>query len=119
MQVLPLVPGVASYRVATTLGDVGYVFDASWNSRDQAWYLDAYEADGVTAIFYGVKIVLGANLGRIHRHRLVTDGALVAVDTSRQQADAGFADLGTRVIVVYIPALEIAAQGQRAAAAEA
>ena len=107
MQILPLTPGVPAYRVATALGDVGYVFDLRWNHRDECWYLDAFEDDGVTAIFYGVKIVLGAHLGRIHRHALVTDGALIAYDTSRQLIDAGLDDLGSRVVVVYVPADEL------------
>ena len=109
MQILPLTPGVPAYRVATTLGDIGYVFDVRWNHRDRCWYLDAFEDDGVTVVFYGVKVVLGANLGRIHRHALVPDGALIAFDTSRQN----LADLGSRVLVAYLPALEIAALAQR------
>jgi hypothetical protein len=113
MQLLPLTPGVPAYRVATVLGDLGYVFDVRWNHRDRCWYLDAYEDDGVTAIFHGVKIVLGANLGRIHRQPLVTNGVLVAFDTSRQHLDADLADLGSRVLVAYLPALEVAALAQR------
>ena len=107
MQILPLSPGIPAYRVATALGDIGYVFDVRWNHRDECWYLDAFEDDGVTVIFYGVKIVLGAHLGRIHRHALVTDGALIAYDTSRQLIDAGLDDLGSRVVVVYVPADEL------------
>lgn len=117
MQILPLTPGIAAYRVATALGDVGYVFDLRWNHRDECWYLDAYAEDGVTAIFHGVKVVLGAHLGRIHRHPLVADGALVAFDTSGQFRDATFDDLGSRVLLVYIPADELLAARLAAAAA--
>lgn len=110
MQILPFSPGIEEYRVATALGDVGYVFDLHWNHRDKCWYLDAYEDDGATAIFHGVKIVLGAFLGRQFRHRLVLDGALMAIDTSGQSLDAGLDDLGTRVLVVRLSLDEIVAK---------
>lgn len=118
MQILPFsagVVGIEDYRFATAIGEETYVFDVRWNRRDACWYLDLFEADGTTAVFHGVKIVLGAHLGRMHRHRLLDQGAFVAHDTSGQLADAGFADLGTRVLVFYVPADELV--GARIAAA--
>ena len=112
MQILPFSPGVEgveSYRFATAIDDETYIFEASWNHRDECWYLDLYEADGDTAIFHGVKIVLGAHLGRMHRHALLDRGALIAHDTSGQLLDAGFSDLGARVLVFFVPADELLA----------
>jgi hypothetical protein len=109
MQILPLTPATPEYRLATVLDEVSYVFDVRWNRRDQCWYLDAYEEDGETAIFHGVKVVLGARLGRMHRHPLLSQGALIAYDTSGQLEDATFDDLGSRVLVVYVPNDELVA----------
>jgi hypothetical protein len=122
VQILPFSPGVSPYRVATSLGDVSYVFELRWNSRDECWYLDAYEEDGVTAIFHGAKIVLGAHIGRVHRHPLVTNSALIAIDTAARgdpakMRDATFYDLGTRVLVIFATAVELiaAARAEQAA----
>jgi hypothetical protein len=112
MQILPLSPGLPEYRFSTEIGDDSYVFDVRWNRRDQCWYLDLFEADGETAIFHGVKVVLGANLGRMHRHPLLGRGAFVAVDTSGRSVDATFDDLGTRVLVIYMPSIEIVAMAR-------
>lgn len=114
MQILPLTPGIPRYRVSTALGDVVYVFDVFWNRRDECWYLDAYEEDGVTAIFHGAKIVLGAHIGRVHRHALVRAAALIAIDTAAlgepsKMRDATFDDLGSRVLVVYATADDLVA----------
>lgn len=108
MQILPITPGFTEQRFATAIGDVTYLIDLFWNDRDECWYLDVLEEDE-TPIFHGAKIVLGAHLGRIHRHRLLLDGAFIAVDTSKTLVDAGFYDLGRRVLLVYVPADEIVA----------
>jgi hypothetical protein len=109
VQILPIAPGVTEQRFATALGDGDFVFRVLWNHRDESWYLDAYEEDGVTAIFHGAKIVLGAHIARVHRHPLLVRGAFIAVDTSHARTDAGFFDLGTRVLVLYVTEVELVA----------
>jgi hypothetical protein len=96
----------ANFRVGTTIGGSPYIIDGRWDTRDAAWYLDFLEAD-LTPIIFGIKLVLGAYLGRTSNHHLFRDGVLVAVDSSGQRKDAGFDDMGTRVLLEYIPVLEL------------
>lgn len=109
-QILPLIPSDEHYEFATDLDGHGYVFTIHWNSRDGdgAWYMAAAEDDG-TVIMAGVKIVLGAFLGRQYRHRLTHAGALIVTDAARSGIDAGFDDLGVRIIVAHWTSYEIAA----------
>ncbi len=95
-QIMPMVPSVPFYRLATAVDSTAYLIDVRWNERDAAWYLDFYEEDE-TPIAMGVKVVLGAYLGRSFQHPLFRDGVFVAVDTSGQRLDATLDDLGTRV----------------------
>lgn len=108
MQILPFTSTDPNYEVTTSINNATYILGVRWNDRDGAWYLDVFQADR-TPIFRGVKIVLGTYLGRGFNHPLVRDGALVAIDTSGARRDAVVDDLGTRVIVAWIPVGEIAA----------
>ena len=108
---LPILPEfngerVGSFRVGTSIEGVQYVIDGRWNTRDAAWYLDFYEAD-LTPIIFGIKVVLGCYLGRRCNHAIFRNGVLVAVDLSGQRLDATYDDLGTRVVLEWIPVLEL------------
>lgn len=103
---LPFQPSIPSYDFVTTLEGRPLIWIPRWNGRDLAWYLDIEEIDE-TRIVSGVKIVLGAFLGRESPHIMFRRGVLVAVDTSGQKKDAGYDDLGTRVLVKYIPGLDL------------
>ena len=106
MQVLPVIPGLSPQRMSLAIDDLEYLLDLVWNERDECWFLDVYQGDS-TAIFHGAKVVLGAYIGRIHRHPLLSNGAFIAVDTSQQLVDASFDDFGRRVLLVYVPAIEL------------
>lgn len=120
MLILPFVPSVPDYDFSVTIEDTAYRFRARWNARERydtetdtdlgAWIIDASEIDG-TPIFRGVKLTLGTYLGRQYNHPLTRGGVIVAHDTESRgrtpARDAGFDDLGTRVIVLYIPAAEV------------
>lgn len=99
-QILPLVPSVPSYRVGTQLDGVQYVLDVRWNGRDGAWYMDILD-EAAVAIRSGVKIVLGAFLGRRTVNPAFPAGLLVAADLSGEGRDATLDDLGTRVVVYF------------------
>lgn len=103
---VPFVPSIGYYRFGTTLNERPYIFDVRWNSRDESWRFDVREVDE-TLIIAGVKIVLGAYLGRVSGHQLFRDGVFVAVDLSGKRREAAYDDLGTRVVVEYIPVLEL------------
>jgi hypothetical protein len=103
---LPVVPSIGNYRFATAIETVNYIFEVRWNTRDAAWYLNVLESDE-TPIIYGAKVVLGAYIGRRVDHPLFNDGVLVASDTSGAGLDAGFNDFGTRVLLQYVPILDL------------
>lgn len=98
--VLSIIPAEPIQRFSAVLNGTTYGFRVRWNDRESRWYMDVYEADG-TPIKVGIAIVLGAYLGRGSTHDLFMSGIFVARDTTRQLAEAGFDDLGTRVEVWY------------------
>lgn len=106
MIVLPFIPSVADYTFTTTIESVAHRFRVRWNSRDQAWFFDVETEDGVV-LRQGVKIVLGAFLGRGGTEGIFADGVIVARDTTSQAKEAGFDDITTRVEVLYLTALEV------------
>jgi hypothetical protein len=108
MIALPLIPSVSHYSFATTIENETYAFTMRWNARDAAWYMDVFTEAG-DVLRQGVKVVLGAYLGRASSDGFFNKGVLVARDTSGQGVEAGYNDLGTRVEVVYLSALDIQA----------
>lgn len=108
---LPLVPSLGNYTVTTTIAGTSYIFGARWNTGggnpvDAVWILDVYEI-GQKPIVLGAPIVLGCYIGRRSNHKLFKQGVLVAHDLSGKKQEAGFGDLGVRVIVKYIPVLDL------------
>ena len=103
--IIPITPGDPEQPIEITLDSQPYVLRVRWNSSDDdgrgAWYLDAWERDGVTVIATGVKLVLGARLGRTVDHPLFIAG-MVLVDLSRTGVDAGLNDLGGRVLLMSL-----------------
>lgn len=97
---LPLAPSIPHQRVGTVLDDTVYVFDLTWNERDEAWYMDVLTSDE-TPIRVGIKVVLGAELGRRVADARFPKGTLWAHDLSRAGKEAGLDDLGVRVVVFY------------------
>ena len=107
-QVLPLVPSVPNYRVATALDGVSYILDVRWNARDAAWYLDISDANG-DLIRAGLKVVLGTLIGARGADSRLPDGVLFAGDSTGAGLDAGLDDMGVRVFVYFYSRAEIAA----------
>ena len=108
--ILPCKPSIGIYTVGTTLLGDDYTFKFAWNEREDgdvgAWRMSIYDTNGST-IAAGIKVVLGAFLGSRIDHQLFRDGVLIAVDLSSDERDAGFDDLGARVVIQYVPVLEL------------
>jgi len=109
-QQLPLVPSLPNYRFTTTLDGTSFVFDVRWNARDEAWYMDISDALA-SPIALGMKVVLGTLLGSRVSDARFPAGIFFAADLSNQGLDAGFDDLGARVVVQYISNTELAELG--------
>ena len=99
-QRLPLIPSTPLYRFGTVLEGTPYVFDVRWNERGEFWAMDILQEDE-TPIRTGIRIVLGTLLGGRSKSENMLPGVLVATDLSGAEVDAGFDDLGVRVVVWY------------------
>jgi hypothetical protein len=104
---LPLQPSIASYRFSTELAGDEFLIDVRWNSRDESWYLDVLLPDE-TLIMAGLRVVLGA-LGIRYSDSRRPRGMLLAYDRSGEAREAGFDDIGERVVVLFFTVDELEA----------
>lgn len=99
-----------NYTLVIPVDNVPILFEVHWNSQEDnnvgGWYMSLYEQNQ-TPIATGIKIVLGVNLGRRSTHPFFRSYLLRAFDTSGQNKDPGFDDLGNRVIVKLFTVQEI------------
>jgi hypothetical protein len=107
VKVIPTLAGVPRYSQRTVLDGREYVLSFAWNDRAGAWSLSVADALGVP-IVDGVRINVGLPL-----FRLVTDprcfpGDVIAVDREGL-GDPSLNDLGTRVLLFYLEASDLAA----------
>lgn len=100
--IIPIVPGEPEQRLAIALDNEPYVLRVRWNTRDNAWYLDAWERDGKTPIAYGLKLVLGVLLGRTVPHPLFAAGMFLVPADPSDGREAGLNDLGGRINLVHL-----------------
>lgn len=107
--IVPFVPGDPDQRFEIALDGEPYVLRARWNTSEDdagAWYLDAWERDGKTPIAFGIKLVLGALLGRTYLHPLFLSGVIL-IDLSDSGVEAGLQDLGGRVLLLHLTADDV------------
>lgn len=116
MQLIPFEPSNPHCEFQALLEGQLVTFEQRWNASENngagAWYFDLRTADGV-ALAHGIKITLGVPLGRRIEHPLTRGGCIVARDLTGQGREAGFDDLGVRVVVMYFTAFEMASEIQR------
>lgn len=105
---LPFIPSEFHYRVNSVVDGTEYIFDVRWNARDGAWYMDLLDVEE-DPIRTGMKIVLGSLIGARSADPRYPLGAFVASDLANSGIDAGFDDLGVRVVVFFYTATELTA----------
>jgi len=105
---LPFIPSEFNFRVNTVLEGTEFIFDVRWNGRDSAWYMDLLDVDG-DLIRAGMKIALGSPMGIRVADARFPDGLFSPSDLSNSGVDAGFDDLGVRVVVFFFTNAELAA----------
>lgn len=103
---IPLVPSQGYYDFTTTVNNLTLTLTVRWNQRDNAFYMDIDDQSGAD-VATGIKLVLGAYLGRASQHQLFQDGVLVLIDTSGKLIDAGFDEMGDRLELWYYTANEL------------
>jgi len=97
---------VSSYTQRTALDGTEYVIAFDWNDREQHWYMDIADREGV-AIATGIKVVCDWPLLRRCVDGRAPAGAIIAIDQSGSGADPGLTDLGARVELLYLDAEEL------------
>lgn len=108
--ILPFVPSTNHYDFDTVLRSLEFKFEVRWNSRDEAFYFDVFAADK-TRIATGLKVALGAYMGRNVNHELFRQGCLVCrIPQGDDRSNPRFDDMGTRVLVYYFTREEMAAE---------
>lgn len=82
-------------------------FDFKWNARDLSWYFDVID-DAERLVIGSIRFIRGVYLGRRAHHEVFRNGAFVALCTVNNDArDAGFNDLGTRMVLRYFTVYDI------------
>ncbi len=98
------------YENEFTLDGEGFRILARYNIRIDSWMINLYQSDG-TAIATGRRVTVGNFLFPWLTGRNRPAGQLMALDTSDEDSDPGRNDLGERVIIVYLDADEMEAEG--------
>lgn len=92
-------------RVGVSFADERFWFYPRWNQRENegvgAWFIDIREEDN-TLVAGGIKLVLGTQIGRRNSHDFFKKHTLHLVDLSNSGTEAGFDDLGQRVVLLHV-----------------
>lgn len=113
---LPIDQQTSHFTFSTELEGVSYSFSFRWNDRDGAWFMGIGDGSG-NPLVAGIKVLLGvALLGRRPAPGL-PPGNIIVIDTTDQDIDAAYEDLGRRIQLYYLTTDEIAAARAAAAAA--
>jgi len=108
IQVLPTRTDTARYTFEIELDENTYTLEFEWNDRDSGWYMSILD-DGGDPILTGQRVVLHYPLARRYRDSRLPPGLLMAIDTSETDIEAGYADLGDRVKLIYTPLADLTA----------
>lgn len=94
------------FSQVTTLSGTDYIFTFAWNEREDAWYMDLADQDGV-AIQLSRKVTVDFPLITRCKDPRRPLGMLIAVDSSGAGLDPTLEDFGQRVQLVYFEPEEV------------
>jgi len=97
--------GKQRYSVRVLLDGLNFTLEFFWNPRELAWYLLIYDASGNQLLIR--KVVVGQPLTQIFVNPALPRGELFAIDTTGKDQDPGLTDLGSRVVLIYIPKADL------------
>jgi hypothetical protein len=99
-----------NYEQTTQLDGFEYLFGFVWSERESCWYVSMSDQDG-TPIAQGIRLVVTwPLLRRFKFNPQIPTGQLMCIDLSGQNVDIQEpSDLGSRVLLVYVTADDVAA----------
>jgi hypothetical protein len=112
MQIVNLGGGTSPIEITEHVFEgVKFKIRRTWIGRSSSWWLDYLTIDGTTLI-QGVVVRVGTKLLAPFADKRLPgegDGEFVAIDTSGRGLDPARDDFGTRVVLTYSTAAEVAA----------
>ena len=106
-QTIPLPPALPNFDLQADLDGTTYTLAMRWNARLGAWFVRVLDATGVVVLMGDQRLVADFPVALYVTGRQ-PPGLLTAVDTSGAGLNPGFDDLGSRVILTYTTAAELA-----------
>lgn len=106
MIILPVEPGLARYTFQCELDRVSFNFALEWTDRDSGWYMSIRDVVGAP-LLSGRRVVLNYPLINLYREAGLPLGSIMALDSTGTDTEPGYADLGDRVYLAYIPFSEL------------
>jgi hypothetical protein len=97
---LPTFTNLARYSFESELDNAKFKFSFGWSERAGHWLMNIADASN-TVLISGRRVVVGIPLLSRFRDIRLPKGILLAHDTSGNDVEPGFADLGTRVKLLY------------------
>lgn len=105
---IPLSQTLNDYTESVELDGVFYFLRFRWNVRAECWFLDIADSNQVV-LRYGIRcIVDGRLIGQSKHIAGMLPGELIGFDTTHRSLDPALADFGTRVLLLYLEAVEFA-----------
>ena len=107
IQRIPLPRGESSFGMRVMLERREYILEMHWNDRVGRWFLSLADSTGaliVTRAFTTGRPLLA---GVVDARR--PPGELIALDTARMDTPIGLTELGTRGVLDYLEAADVAA----------
>ena len=104
--IVPTRTDIATYEFSIELELLVYRFRMQFNGRDQSWFFDLLDEEG-NPFRQGKKVVTNFPLLRLLSAEGRPPGELYAIDTTGENIRAGLEDLGSQVILVYFPEVEV------------
>jgi hypothetical protein len=98
--------GVASYVENVLLEKLYYRLQFDWNDRAFRWYMTLYDSTNVLIVGSLPVLIRVPLLRGTTTDQRRPPGDFIALDTSGYDIEAGFNDLGSRVLLGYVPSTD-------------
>lgn len=101
---IPVATDTPLYTERVTLDGIEYLIKFDWNDRENRWYMGLFTVTG-EPLAVGIKVLANWPLLRRFTGENMPPGVLIAADLSSQNGEPPtYAELGTRVKLLYYPA---------------